>query len=94
MARTRQEYLQELANDMGIPISSLTIEISGYGKEQGTQTNSRMSAIKISIVKPFRISARLLNGGRIHNMIFGRYADIYLDIFINIVTRIKRYIRV
>ncbi|MHC5825604.1 MAG: hypothetical protein ACYT04_59580 [Nostoc sp.] len=28
--------LQAIGNDMGIPISSLIIEIEGYGKEQGS----------------------------------------------------------
>ncbi|MEH1770915.1 MAG: KilA-N domain-containing protein [Nostoc sp.] len=38
--KSTKDYLQALGNDMGIPISSLTIEIEGYGKEQGTWVNS------------------------------------------------------
>ncbi|MBH8564963.1 KilA-N domain-containing protein [Nostoc sp. CENA67] len=56
--KTTKEYLQELANDMGIPISSLIIEISGYGKEQGTWVHPEV-AIDIArwVSVPFRVWA-------------------------------------
>ncbi|MBN3908296.1 MAG: hypothetical protein HWQ35_17665 [Nostoc sp. NMS1] len=38
--KSTKDYLQALGNDMGISISSLIIEIEGYGKEQGTWVNS------------------------------------------------------
>ncbi|MBD6620948.1 KilA-N domain-containing protein [Komarekiella sp. 'clone 1'] len=56
--KSTREYLQALSNDMGIPISSLVVEIEGYGKEQGTWVHSEV-AIDIArwVSVPFRIWA-------------------------------------
>jgi hypothetical protein len=56
--KSTKEYLQALSNDMGIPISSLVVEIEGYGKEQGTWVHSEV-AIDIArwVSVPFRIWA-------------------------------------
>ncbi|MCC5670859.1 KilA-N domain-containing protein [Nostoc sp. CHAB 5784] len=56
--KSTKDYLQALGNDMGIPISSLIIEIEGYGKEQGTWVHSEI-AIDLArwVSVPFRIWA-------------------------------------
>ena len=56
--KSTKEYLQTLANDMGIPISSLVVEIQGYGSEQSTWLHPEV-AIDVArwVSIPFRIWA-------------------------------------
>lgn len=54
--KSTKDYLQALGNDMGIPISSLRIEIEGYGKEQGTWVHPE---IVIDLARWVSISFRI-----------------------------------
>ncbi|MBE8969036.1 KilA-N domain-containing protein [Nostocales cyanobacterium LEGE 12452] len=54
--KSTKDYLQALGNDMGIPISSLIIEIEGYGKEQGTWVHPE---IAIDLARWVSVSFRI-----------------------------------
>ncbi|MBW4457578.1 MAG: KilA-N domain-containing protein [Nostoc indistinguendum CM1-VF10] len=54
--KSTKDYLQPLGNDMGIPISSLIIEIEGYGKEQGTWVHPE---IAIDLARWVSVSFRI-----------------------------------
>ena len=56
--KSTKAYWQELSNDIGIPISSLIIEVSGHGSTQGTWVHAEVAidlAQWVSI--PFRVWA-------------------------------------
>jgi hypothetical protein len=60
--KSTKDYLQALGNDMGIPISSLIIEIEGDGKEQGTWVHPEI-AIDLAqwVSVSFRIWANMVS---------------------------------